>query len=93
MTPTPTRPTVLRTDRAEVIDPFMSLLSDSKNVYDALSNELPQDDKKAAVETPIIEELLERVRGRSRWIPHNANPSGALTKIIGAHLQPLIVFF
>ena len=68
----------------------MSLLSDSKNVYDALNNELPQDDKKAAVETPIIEELLERMRGRSRWIPHNANPSDALTKIIGAHVQPLM---
>ena len=90
MTPTSKRPTVLRTDRVEVTDPFMSLLSDSKNVYDALSNELPQDDKKAAVETPIIEELVERMRGRSRWIPHNANPSDALTKITGAPMQPLI---
>ena len=80
----------MRTDRVEVIDPFVSLLSDSKNVYDALNDELPQDDKKAAVETPIIEELLERMRGRSRWIPHNANPSDALTKILGAHVQPLM---
>ena len=86
MTPTPKYPTVLRTDRVEVIDPFMSLLSDSKNVYDALNNELPQDDKKAAVETPIIEELLERMRGRSRWIPHNANTSDGLTK---GHWCPL----
>ena len=90
MTPTPKYPTVLRTDRVEVIDPFMSLLSGSKNVYDAVNNELPQDGKKAAVETPIIEELLERMRGRSRWMPHNANPSDGLTKIIGAHTQPLI---
>ena len=30
------------------------------------------------------------MRGRSRWIPHNANPSDALTKIIGAHVQPLM---
>ena len=37
-----------------------------------------------------MEELLERMRGRSRWIPHNANPSDALTKILGAHVQPLM---
>ena len=61
--PPPKCPTVLRTDRVEVIDPFMSLLSDSKGVYDALNNELPQDDKKAAVEMPIIEEMLSRLRG------------------------------
>ena len=44
-TPPPKHPTVLRTDRVEVIDPLMSLLSDSKGVYDALNNELPQDDE------------------------------------------------
>ena len=63
--------TVLRTDRPEIIDPFASLVSDSKGVFDALNNELPQDDKKAAVEMPIIEELLARSFGRSRWVPHN----------------------
>ena len=45
-TPPPKHPTVLRTDRVEVIDPSMSLLSDSKGVYDALNNEQPQGDKK-----------------------------------------------
>ena len=39
-------PTVLRSDRTEIIDPFMSLLSASKGLYDALNNEVPQDDKK-----------------------------------------------
>ena len=37
-------PTVLRTDREEVIDPEASVLSDSKGLYDALNTELPQDD-------------------------------------------------
>ena len=58
-----------------LLTPFSSLVSDSKGVYDALNNELPQDDKKAAVEMPIIEELLSRSFGRSRWVPHNFNPS------------------
>ena len=82
--------TVLRTDRPEIIDPEMSLLSDSKGLYDALNNELPQDDKKSAVETPIIEEILKRMNGRSRWIPHNFNPADSLTKIKGAHVVPLL---
>ena len=65
-------------------------LSDSKGVFDSLNNELPQDDKKSAVEMPIIEELLQRMNGRSRWIPHNVNPSDGLTKLKGAHMQPLM---
>jgi hypothetical protein len=53
----------MRTERAEVVDPEFSLLSDSKCLYDALNNELPQDDKKAAVELPIIEQILKRMNG------------------------------
>ena len=83
-------PTVLRTDRPEVIDPEASLLSDSKGLYDALNNELPQDDKKSAVEMPIIEQMLRRMGGRSRWIPHNFNPSDGLTKLKGAHMAPMM---
>ena len=66
------------------------MLSDSKGLYDALNNELPQDDKKSAVEMPIIEQMLRRMNGRSRWIPHNFNPSDGLTKLKGAHLAPLL---
>ena len=79
-------PTVLRTDRAEVEDPMMSLLTDSKNVFDALNNELPQEDKKTAIEMPILEEMLRRMFGRCRWIPHNFNPADGLTKLKGANL-------
>ena len=86
----PTRKmTVMRTERPEVQDPEVSMLSDSKGLYDALNNELPQDDKKSAVETPIIEQMLLKMKGRARWIPHNFNPSDGLTKIKGAHLAPL----
>ena len=39
--------TVLRTDRPEIQDPFVTMITDSKGLYDALNNELPQSDKKA----------------------------------------------
>ena len=87
----PTRqPTVLRTDRAEVKDPYVTIISDSKGLYDALNNELPQDDKKSAVEVPIIEQILLRMKGRCRWTPRNYNPADALTKLKGAHMAPMM---
>ena len=64
-------PTVLRSDRKEIIDPFLSALTDSKGLYDALANELPQDNKFCAPEMPIIEQSLDNLFGRIRWIPHN----------------------
>ena len=73
-----------------MVDPEVSLISDSKGLYDALNNELPQDDKKSAVEMPIIESILKRMNGRSRWVPHNWNPADGLTKLRGAHLEPLM---
>ena len=82
--------TMLRTDRAEVQDPLCTLIPDSKGVYDAFNNELPQDDKKSAVEIPIIEQIMTMMTGRCRWVPHNLNPSDALTKIKCAHLQPCL---
>eukprot|EP00973_Karenia_brevis_P049332 6843325-Karenia_brevis.AAC.1 len=58
--------------------------SDSTGLLDALNNELPQDDKKGATETPIIEEQMRRLHGRCCWAPHNYNPADALTKLKGA---------
>jgi hypothetical protein len=82
-------PSVLKTDRPTVVDPQVTLCSDSKGLFDALNNELPQDDKKSAVETPIIDQMLHDMNGRARWIPHNVNPADGLTKLKGAHLRPL----
>ena len=45
---------------------------------------------RAAVEMPIIEEILKRCNGRSRWVPHNYNPADGLTKLKGAHMAPLM---
>eukprot|EP00973_Karenia_brevis_P011649 1576508-Karenia_brevis.AAC.1 len=66
------------------------MISGSKGLFYALNNELPQDDKKSATETQIIEEQMRRMHGRSRWVPHNYNPADALTKLKGAHLAPLM---
>ena len=63
---------------------------DSKGLFDALDNELPQDDRKSALEVPIISEFMNRTKARARWVPHNKNPSDALTKFKGAHVQPLL---
>ena len=79
--------TVLRTGRAEVQDPPCSFTAESQGVYDALNNELPQDDTKIAVETSIIEQIMTMMNGRCRWVPHKFNSSDAFTKIKDAHLQ------
>ena len=63
-------------------------IGNSNSLYDSLDNELPQDDKKSALEVPIILEFLNRIGGRARWVPHNKNPAGAMTKVKGAHMEP-----
>ena len=53
--PLPVRgPTVVRSDRPEIRDPDASVLSDSKGMYDAINNELPQDDKKSRVKHQLL---------------------------------------
>eukprot|EP00973_Karenia_brevis_P064797 9000026-Karenia_brevis.AAC.1 len=66
------------------------MISDSKGLFDALNNELPQDAEKGATETSVIEEQMKRMLGRCRWVPHNHNPADALTKLKGDHLAPLM---
>ena len=74
----------------EVQEPLCTLITSLKGVCDALNNDLRQGDKKSAVEMPIIEQLMFRMFGRCRWAPHNLNPSDALTRIKGAHLQHVL---
>ena len=70
-------------------DPESTLVMDSKGLFDALDNDLPQDDRKSALEVPIIEEFMRRAMCRPRWCPHNRNAADAMTKFKGAHLEPL----
>ena len=66
-----------------------TLEMDSKGLSDALDNDSPQDDRKSALEVPIIEEFMRRVMCRPRWCPHNRNAADAITKFKGAHSEPL----
>lgn len=68
----------------------MIIVSDSKGLYDSLNNHLPGDDRKSAMEVPIILEFARQAVARFRLAPHSVNPKDALTNNRGAHLAPLI---
>ena len=62
---------------------------DSKGLFDALDNDLSQDDRKSALEVPIIEEFMRKAMCRPRCCPHNRNAADVMTKFKGAHSEPL----
>ena len=72
-----------------ILSKAMILHVNSKGLFDALDNDLPQDDRKSALEVPIIEEFMRRAMCRPRWCPHNRNAADAMTKFKGAHSEPL----
>ena len=62
----------------------------AKALYDALlSEQQNQDDERAALECTLIREDMEVLGCRPRWVPHDKNPSDALTKCDGAHFDPM----
>ena len=84
-----TMPHVIRNENPAYYDPESTLVMDSKGLFDALDNDLLQDDRKSALEVPIIEEFMRRAMCRPRWCPHNRNAADAMTKFKVAHLGPL----
>ena len=82
-------PHVIRNENPDYYDPESTLVMDSKGFFDALDNDLPQDDRKSALEVLIIEEFMRRAMCRPRWCPHNRNAADAMTKFKGAHSGPL----
>ena len=82
-------PQLIRNENPAYYDPESTLVMDSKGLFDALDNDLPQDDRKSALEVPIIEEFLRRAMCRPRWCPHNRNAADAMTKFKGGHSGPL----
>ena len=82
-------PHVIHNENPAYYDPENTLVMDSKALFDALDNDLPQDDQKSALEVPIIEEFRRRAMCRPRWCPHNRNAADAMTKFKGAHSEPL----
>ena len=82
-------PHVILNENPNYYDPNNTLVMDSKGLFDALDNDLPQDDRKSALEVPIIEEFMRSAMCRPRRCPHNRNCADAMTKIKGAHTEPL----
>ena len=80
---------VIRNENPAHYDPDSTLAMDSKGLFDALDNDSPQDDRKSALEVPVIEEFMRRAMSRRRWCPHNPNAADAMTKFKGAHSEPL----
>ena len=80
-------PHVLRNENPAYYDAESTLVMDSKGLFDALDNDLPEDDRKSALEVPIIEEFMRRAMCRPRWCPHNRNAADAMTKF--KHSEPL----
>ena len=82
-------PHVIRNENPAYFDPESTLIMDSKGLFDALDSDLPQDDRKSALEVPITEEFMRRAMCRPRWCPQNRNAADAMTKFKGAHSEPL----
>ena len=83
-------PTVLSKRTRKAVDPAGLLVMDAKSLFDALHNEQAgQDDARSALESAMIKEDLEKLGAIARWIPHDRNPTDALTKHEGAHSAPL----
>ena len=72
-------PHVIRNENPAYYDLESALVMDSKGLSDALDNDLPQDDRKSALEVPIIEEFGRRAMCRPRWCPHNRNAADAMS--------------
>ena len=82
-------PHVIRNENPAYYDPESTLVMDSKGLFDAFDNDLPQDDRTSALEVPIIEDFMRRAMFRLRWCPHNRNAADAMTKVKGAPAEPL----
>ena len=83
--------TVVAAESVGFTDPGSILVVDAKSLYDAMNAEQRHgSDDRVAFELAIVRESVAVVSGRVRWVPHNANPSDALTKVAGAHAEPML---
>ena len=83
-------PTVLSKRTRAAVDPPGQLVMDAKSLFDSLGSEQQnQDDARAALECSLVKEDLATLAARPRWVPHDKNPTDALTKAEGSHSIPL----
>ena len=83
-------PHVIRKGNPSYYDPENTLVMDSKGLFAALDNDPPQDDRKSALEVPIIKEFLRRAMRRPRWCPHNRNAAIAMTMCNRPHFGTVV---
>ena len=65
------------------------LVGDSKGVFDNLAREQASDDKDCALTLALVRQHASGLRTRPRWVAHDRNPTGPLTKHRGAHASAL----
>ena len=82
-------PHVIRNENPAYYDPESTLVIDDEGLFDALDNDLPQDDRKSALEVPFFEEFMRRAMCRLRWCPHYRSAADVITKFKEAHSEPL----
>ena len=83
--------TVIAEDCPGYVDPRAIAVVDAKSLYDGVHSEQPNgEDDRSALEMAVIQESLQALGGRIRWVPHNRNPADGLTKLLGAHMDPLL---
>lgn len=81
---------VIRDDDPAWRDPPSMLVGDSKGVYDNLVRDQPGHDRDSAMTLALLRQHV-RARGtRPRCLPHDKNPTDALTKFRGCHALPLL---
>ena len=74
-------PTVLTKLSRRLVDPQAQLVMDAKALYDNLTSEQQSaDDDREALEVSLIKEDMETLGCVPRWVPHDKNPTDALTK-------------
>ena len=82
---------VMAEDCPKYVDPRAIAVVDAKSLYDGVHSEQPNgEDDRSALEMAVIQESLQALGGRIRWVPHNRNPADGLTKLLGAHMDPLL---
>ena len=83
-------PHVIRNENPDFCDLESTLVLVSKGLFDALDNDLPQDDRKSALEVPIVEEFMRRAMCRPRWCPHKQKPCRRHDEIQGSTFGTVI---
>ncbi len=62
-------------------DTYAQIIMDAKALYDMLlSGQQHQDDARVKLQVPMIKEDMQILDGLPRWLPHDKNPGGGLTK-------------